>query len=406
VTLSKATEKAVEKSVKRDATAPLPPPKITPADIERLVRFDGHGVRVLSAYLDLDPERQATRSYRIVFKDLVTAARDGLDEAARLDLEAEAAKVMGWLEAKQPDGRGLAIFSSLPAGLWQAWFLPVPMPDRLSFGVHPVVVPLLDTIDEHERYVVAVVDKESARLLTVFEGVIESRIAFEDFVPGKHDQGGPAQPRLQRHHETHVIWHVKRVVDRLSRMLRDREFDRLILAGPDEAMAELRPSLPRELERRLVATVPAERFAGDAEILRSTLEVERQEEREDEQRTVGALIDGWRSKGPAVGGIAPTLEALWLRQVWTLVLAEGLSGPGGECPVDGLLRPAEPGDCPACGSTMVPLDDVFDRAAQQAIIQDGRVEIVHGPAADRLRLDGEGLGAILRFRLPRFGLLG
>ena len=78
---------------------------ITREQFEQLEALDAGNNLVLSTYLDLDPERQATRSYRIVFKDLVTAARDGLDEAARLDLEAEAAKVMGWLEAKQPDGR-------------------------------------------------------------------------------------------------------------------------------------------------------------------------------------------------------------------------------------------------------------------------------------------------------------
>jgi hypothetical protein len=79
MTLPKAVEKAVEKSVKRAVTAPPPPPKVTLADVERLVRFDGHGARVLSAYLDLDPERQPTRTYRIVFEDLVKVARDGLD---------------------------------------------------------------------------------------------------------------------------------------------------------------------------------------------------------------------------------------------------------------------------------------------------------------------------------------
>ena len=91
------------------------PPVVTRADVERLVRFDGHGARILSVYLDLDPERQVTRSYRIVLEDLVKAAREPLHKDARRDLEVEAAKVQEWLEKERPGARGLAVFSSSAA---------------------------------------------------------------------------------------------------------------------------------------------------------------------------------------------------------------------------------------------------------------------------------------------------
>jgi peptide chain release factor subunit 1 len=381
-------------------TARPAPPIVTSSDIGRLVRFDSHGARVLSVYLDLQPERQANRAYRIVFKDLVKAARDRLDEVARNDLEAEARTVEAWLEDEQPSGLGMAMFSSAAADLREVYALPVPVPDRLSFEVHPLVLPLLNLNEDLERYVVAVVDKESARLITVFEGTIESVEAFTDDVPGKHDAGGPAQARLQRHHETHVVWHVKRVVQRLSELIRDRPFDRLVLAGPPEATTEVRHRLPRELERRLVATVPAERFATDAEILRMTLDIGREVELETEAGIVAAVIDGWRSNGPAACGMSSTLEALWLRQIRTLVIADGLAAPGTECPVDGRLDVGEPGSCPMCGAVTLPVGDVVDRAAQLTLEQDGNVEIVHEAAAERLRDACDGLGAVLRFR-PR-----
>jgi len=40
--------------------------------------------------------------------------------------------------------------------------------DHLAFEPQPDVAPLLDVLDEHERYAVAVVDKAKARLFTVF----------------------------------------------------------------------------------------------------------------------------------------------------------------------------------------------------------------------------------------------
>jgi hypothetical protein len=154
--------------------APAPASTPTLADVERLVRFDVGGSRILSVYLDLDPERHATRAYRVVFEDLVKTAREPLDAPARRQLAAEVAKVQEWLMAEPPRGRGLAVFSSSDAGLWSTHLLPVEVPDRVSFEIHPLITPLLALIDDLERYVVALVDKESARLLTVFEGRIES----------------------------------------------------------------------------------------------------------------------------------------------------------------------------------------------------------------------------------------
>jgi peptide chain release factor subunit 1 len=261
------------------------------------------------------------------------------------------------------------------------------------------VTPLLGLVEDLERYVVALVDKQSARLLTVFEGTIESVEAFTDDVPGKHDQGGPAQPRLQRHHEDHVLRHVKRVVQRLSEGLRERAFDRLILAGPEEATAEVRERLPHELARRLVATVPAEMFATDAEIVRMTLEIEQRAEREHEEELVAAVIGASRSNGPGACGMPATLETIWLRQVRRLVLADGLTASGSECPVDGRLYPDPPGQCPMCGAETLPVGDIVDRAAQLTLEQDADVEIVHEAAAERLRDACDGIGALLRFRL-------
>src|SRR6187431_3273017 len=115
------------------------PPVVTRADVERLVRFDGHGARVLSVYVDLGPERQVTRPHRIALKDLVKTAGQPLDKDTRHALDAEAARVQAWLDEEAPRARGLAVFASSPAGLWATYRLPTPVPDRLSFDIHPLV---------------------------------------------------------------------------------------------------------------------------------------------------------------------------------------------------------------------------------------------------------------------------
>ncbi|MCL6641247.1 MAG: host attachment protein [Candidatus Rokubacteria bacterium] len=275
--------------------------------------------------------------------------------------------------------------------------------DHLAFEPVPDVAPLLELFDEYERYAVALVDKEHARLFTVFGGEIEESEAFADFVPGKHDQGGWSQTRYQRHHEAHVYWHLKRVVERLARMARRRHFDRLVLAGPEEATSELRRLLPRPLARRLAAVIRAEMTASDREILDKTLAIEQRLEREAEERLVEQILDQAGPAGRAALGVAPTLEALSADAVQTLVVAPGEPTPVAECPACGRLEAGRVETCPACGAAMEPRHDLFHRAMQRAREQAARVEVVQGEAARRLVEAGGGLGALLRYRPPGLG---
>jgi peptide subunit release factor 1 (eRF1) len=112
-----------------------------------------------------------------------------------------------------------------------------------------------------------------------------------------------------------------------------------------------------------------------------------------------AVIDASGSNGPGACGMSSTLEAVWLRQVRTLVVADGLTASGSDCPVDGRLYLEPPGPCPMCGAETLPVGDIVDRAAQLTLEQDGGVEISHGEAAEPLRDACDGMGALLRFRL-------
>jgi peptide subunit release factor 1 (eRF1) len=364
--------------------------------IRQLQAFDAEGARILSAYLDVDPAAQVRRTYRVAFEDLGKEAAERLDEPGRAALSAEAERVQAWLDAQAPQGTGLAVFSCAPRGLWQAKFLAVRVPNHLAFEPQADVAPLLELADEYERYAVAVVDKGTARILSVFAGEIEEREEFRDLVIGKHDQGGWSQSHHQRHHEAHVYWHLKRVVQRLSRLLERRRFDRLIAAGPTEATSVLRNLLPRALAQRLVSVIPASAAASDREILDRTLEVERQIEHQAEERVLNEVVDLAAPGGRATLGVQPTLAALWADEVQTLLVSHRVHAEGSECPNCARLDPGRVKDCPNCGHTMRSVHDLFHRAMARANDQAGRVEVMHA-AAGRLLLElGGGLGALLR----------
>jgi len=371
---------------------------LTREQIEQLEAFDGQEARVLSAYLDLEPSRQPRHSYRIVLEDLVKEAGKGLDESTRRDLVNEATRVQAWLENEKVHGKGLAVFSCAARGLWQTHFLPVPLEDHLAFDPQPDIAPLLTVMDEYERYAIALVDKEKARLFTVFLGAIEETEAFQDDVPGKHPEGGVSQSHYLHHHEVHVLWHLKRVVQRLAELEHSRHFDRLILAGPAKATNELRQLLPSTLAQRVVAVIPAEISADTREILDLTLQVESLFEREVEEQLLQELFEEAGAGGRATRGLPETLDALYLDKVQTLVVADGARANGSECRNCGRLEPGTLASCPACGHPMHPVHDLYHRAMARTIEQAGSVEVVHGDAAHRLLATASGLGAVLRFR--------
>ena len=241
----------------------------------------------------------------------------------------------------------------------------------------------------------------------MFAGEIEEADSFRDPVPGKHAQGALSQSRFQRHHESHVHWHLKRVVEQLSAMLRRRRFDRLIIAGPREATSELRRLLPRALAQRLVAVIPGEIAAGyPQEILQKTLEIERRAEQDLEQRLLEELLDTARAGGRATSGLTPTLDALWLGDVRTLVVAERAHVEGSECSSCGRLEAGALDRCRACGQVMRPVHDLFHRAMGRTLEQAGNVEVLHNDAARRLQETAGGLGALLWFPPPAIADLG
>lgn len=365
-------------------------------ELAELLAFEAGEGLVLSVYLNLAPDRQVGRRYQVAFEDLVRALREDLDDAARLALDLEAARVRTLLKVG-PRGRGLAVFASTPRDLWQVWSLPVVVAEGVYLGRRPYLRPLLDALDEYERYAVALVDKEKARLFLVHLGEIEEQDQVYDVVPGKHDQGGWSQANYQRHHEAHVYWHLKRVADELVFLERREPFDRLVLAGPEEATAELERILPRHLRAKLVRRIPAELFATEQEILEKTLAIERDLERAAEERLVEEILETAAAGGLATYGLAPTLEAIWLGRVHVLVVADGLRVEGSECEACGRLGLAVGATCPVCGGGLRRFDDVVERAMERTLEEGGRIEVVHDEAAQRLRQVGEGLGAVLRY---------
>ncbi len=353
---------------------------------------------MLSIYLDTSPNKMEHQAHRLSMLAGCKRLRGSIPPAERAAFEAAIERAERYLDAEfSPHARGIAIFVSGESDELLAVGLPRSPIEKVSWGRAARIEPLQAITEEFERVAVVLLDKERSRIFTIFLGEIEEQQAFRDHVPRKQATGGwfaLAQTRLARRHDEHVRQHIERTVAVLMDLLESRPFDRLIIGGPDEAVAVLKEHLPGPLRVRLAGALRLELFAGNAEVLREALKLAERAERRAELAEVHALLDAASSRHVALG-IDETMAALSDGRVHALFIADAFVGTGGECPSCGLLV-ARGAQCPRCEAPVTMVRDLRERIAEQALNQAARVEVVSGDAGATLLQHG-GVAAWTRY---------
>jgi hypothetical protein len=369
-----------------------------PDVLERLRVLDPPGGRVLSAYFDTSSGRVQGQAYLLSYRDQCKALREALPPGELPAFEAAAAQAERYLTRELVPGQpGTAVFAAGEPSYFTVVALPQRPLESLHWGARPDLGPLQAVLDNYERVAVLLFDKERARLFTVYLGAIEEQRELLDVVPGKQATGGwfaLAQSRYARHHEVHVLRHAQHTVAALTELLRTRPFDRLLLAGPAEALALLRAHLPRPLKSRLAGTLRLELFANEAEVLQATLAAAENLERQSEVAAVQELIEATSTPRVALG-LEDTLVALSEDRVHRLFLADTFDGMGGTCAVCARLV-AGADTCPVCGARKLLPGQLREQVIERALAQGAGVETVSGEAAKLLRRC-DGIGAWTRF---------
>jgi peptide chain release factor subunit 1 len=379
---------------------------VTPERLRDLASATGRG-KVLSLFVNLDPSEFGTiparasqvRSVLDRAARVVRAADDGLTHEERTALRADLERVEAELEGASAGGgaRGLAVFASSQAGIFQALRLPVPVDHEPVVADTPFVEPLTP-LAGGERWAVLLVNRSFARLLAGGRDTLAELALVESDVHGRHDQGGWSQARYQRSVEQDVHEHLKAVAETAARLLRPRRPTGLVLGAPEETLHAVEAALPSDL-RGLVAghvTVDVEHASAD-EVRAAAAEVVDRVAREREDRLLARLKEGLARQSAdtrAAAGVADTLLALSEQRVEALLLDEGAHAPGVVCPRCGLLAVDGTASCPADGTSTEAREDVLPDAIDRAIAQDARVVVL------RERPDlgpHEHVAAVLRF---------
>jgi peptide subunit release factor 1 (eRF1) len=376
---------------------------VTVAEMKALAAFHSDDYPVLSLYLDVRPEERQREKVRVKLKHLIDEARRhpaarSTKERRRI-FQQESERLLSWFETEyDATGRGLAIFTALEKELWRSFRLPVPTHDRLIIADRPYLRPLLTLVDEFERYLVALVDKQTARLFIVYLGEIEEYTDLMDELVPHSREGGLSAEKNQRHHDMHVLWHVKHAAELTERLWMLEQCQWLLVGGTDEALAEFRDHLPKALRERLAGEVTVSVNDNHDVILARALEVEQAIEHRVEAERVKALFDATFGTKQGVLGLDDTLEAIVEQRVWILVMEDDFRQPGFECPNCHFMVTTLTAHCPLCDTRLEPQLDIVERAVERALDQKATIEVLRGEARQALAAHGH-IGAILRYAI-------
>jgi len=354
---------------------------------------------ILSTYLKLDPRLTYDRAQHIAkFKGaLKRFAREASDPRLLSVAEREKDRVLEFLEAWQPRGRSLVIFSAQPANIWEVVYLDVLLPTFVAVDKTTNTGLLAQVLDEYPRFAVAVVQRDHAKVYITEQRSAEGLAQISSDVPGRHDQGGWSQARFQRHIDFHFGLHLNRLVEQLEDLHHDRPFKQLVIGCGEETVSELLEMLPDNLRDRVIGTFRVDfKHESEAEVLQRAGTLREEDERRSERDLVDQIVGAAESGAQGVVGIDQTLQAVLDGRVHLLAIAEGIATEGSECLSCGYFAAKEFPECPVCGGEPEPVPDVVDRAIEKAYLTGTQVEVVLGEAREWLLARG-GLGAVLRY---------
>jgi len=297
---------------------------------------------------------------------------------------------------------GIAIFSCSGTGTFLTYPSIISFQNECFISDFPILRPLVQLSTQYQNTLVVMVDTDSARLFEVSLEGLMAESSIENYVPGRHDQGGWAQMRYQRHIKDHMDKHHKEVAEQLTELFDSEKWKRVVLIGQDRILANFKVFLPERVKQQISDSFSIDFSEERSKVLRRVFERLLQKEKEEGNHQIQALKERTPQGGLATWGLNPTLEALNAGQVHTLYLLAPFSLPGGKCRRCGsLVLTPPPGNlsnlCPLCKGE-IKIVDLGEEMMRSVLCQDGEVKWIE--ENDVLK-EHDGVCASLRFRLPR-----
>ncbi len=353
--------------------------------IQELVSFQSGDASVLSLYLNVDPHRRTREKYKLALRRLLESVAGQADPR-------DVAQVERYIDLEyNRQGKAVACFSCQAQDFWRPFPLLISREDLVFVGDRPYVKPLTDIMD---RYAVALVNREGARLFVFHMGALQEATEMTGEDIKRHRAGGWAAQRYQRHEDQAAQRNLREAADLTTTFCRQHKCGYLILGGTEINVAQFEELLPEPLREQVVGRITLDKDAAPTEVGEKSAEVVQAYLARREAALVDGMITAAAKGGAAAIGLADTLGVLHAGRLRHLVVEQGFRAPAYRCEDCGYMT-VEPAErCTFCGGHKVLLPDAVDSLIHHAINQGAEVTIVEENEA--LRQAGH-IGALLRY---------
>ncbi|MET7764021.1 hypothetical protein ABZS71_19060 [Streptomyces sp. NPDC005393] len=371
--------------------------------IDRIIRFDGRGLPVVSAYVGLRPEPADLVARRAHVRDVLNEHVRPLTEDkslahdVRMSLRDDIERIAVEVSQEQYKPGTVAAFSCSGHDFFEVVQLPRSIRDRGLVDSTPWVRPMLAVLDEYHRICVVLIDKAWARVWELYlDDIRELEKAHDRTLRKKDYARGLAEDRVRNKADEITKRHFRRAAGMLDEVFRTHDFDLLVIGGHSYEVKHFVEFLPRDLRERMAGTFDVDpSTASQGDIRAGAGPVVERYELEEQQRMVGDVLEAAAARKPAAVGLRSCLWAGSVAAIQQLLVQEGETAPGVVCDQSGWL--ATSGDtCPLCGEPTRQTPDVIDELVEAVIDEGGGIKHVRADTELRKHLTA----ASLRFPLP------
>jgi len=234
---------------------------IRPNAIKELKGFNDSPYQILTVYLGSDSVQAP--SAEVLLTQLHSLIHQNLSSEQRVTFKSDIERIEKYLSNYIPSARSLVFFSAAKQ-LWEVVDLEFSMPMSLSVNNSPNIDQLVESLQNHSKYLVLLVDREKARMFTVEQGEIVDRSQFiKGYVPQKIKATGRDNLLNQsdtnfRRNDNLLKQHVDIAAKAAAEFTKTNNINFVIIGGHAEMFKKVTDSLPSNLRTKIVAELVTE----------------------------------------------------------------------------------------------------------------------------------------------------
>jgi peptide subunit release factor 1 (eRF1) len=315
--------------------------------LARLAAFEPTTLPVISVYLNTQPDQHGRDPDVVSYlqrelKSLGRTLPSSGPERESFDRDVE--RILAYAgEQIKPAANGVAIFACSGVNdFFETIQLTAPLGEsRIYVYNQPHLYQLARVEAEYPRYAAVLTDTNSARIFVFGLGQTLETEEIKGKKVHRVKVGGWSQARYQRRAENAHQQHAQEVVERLSKLVREENVSRILIAGDAVIVPLLQEAMPQDLAP-LAEVVKLDTHASEQDVFRATIDALQQQEAKSDTEKVQRLFEQYRARGLAVTGVSATLEALANGQVDELLLTRSLDEENQAQEIPAIIAPEIP----------------------------------------------------------------